>query len=167
MKKKILIVIACILAVVGVVYGIYWPDSDINNSIEMAQNKIIEEVKKDDVIITDETQALINETIEVTESGENIATIEVIESSIEEEKQITDEGALETDGIVEQENISYDGDNSGKGLSLLGSYQGLTYYSQADSRWANVMYSSIGDRTQTMKSSACRPNFGCYGCKFV
>lgn len=157
MKKKILIIIACLLAVLGVICKIYWPESEINNSIEMAQNTIIEEVRKDDVIITDETQALINETIEIAESGKDIATTEIIEGSIKEEEQITDEGVIEKDGIVEQENISYDGDNSGKGLSLLGSYQGLTYYSQADSRWANVMYSSIGDGTQTMKSSACGP----------
>lgn len=49
------------------------------------------------------------------------------------------------------------GDNTGNGLSLLGTYQGLTYYNQGDSRWANVMYSSIGDSSQTMKSSACGP----------
>ena len=49
------------------------------------------------------------------------------------------------------------GDNTGNGLSLLGAYQGLTYYNQADSRWAYVMYSSVGDASQTMKSSACGP----------
>lgn len=157
MKKKILITIACFMAVAGVICGIYWPDSEINNTLNMAQNTIIEEVKKDDIIVTDKTKALINETIEATENGENIATTEIIISSEEEEQNITDEGALETDAIVEQENISYDGDSTGNGLSLLGTYQGLTYYSQADRRWASVMYSSTGNTRQTMKSSACGP----------
>jgi hypothetical protein len=81
----------------------------------------------------------------------------VLSSTIEEEQDIVDEGALEADAIVEQENISYDGTNTGNGLSLLGSYQGLTYYSQADSRWANTLYTSTNNKTQTMKSSACGP----------
>lgn len=168
MKKKILILLACLLAVAGVMCGIYLPD--LNNTIEMAQNTVIEKIEnieENDVVVTDEMQPDINETIENIENGEDISTTEIIESSEEEEQEVTDEGALENDAIVEQENIEYNGDNTGNGLALLGAYQGLTYYSQADSRWANVMYSSIGDRTQTMKSSACRSNFGCYGCKFV
>lgn len=160
MKKKILITIACLLAILGVICGIYWTDSDINNAIGMAQNTIIEKIEnieENDVVLTDEMQAEINDTIENVENGKDISTTEIIESSEEEEQEITDEGALENDAMVEQENISYNGDNSGNGLSLLGTYQGLTYYSQADSRWANVMYSSTGDRSQTMKSSACGP----------
>ena len=108
-------------------------------------------------IITDETQDIIDETIKTTFQGEDVSTKEVIESSEEEEKEITDEGALEVDAVIEQENISYDGTNTGNGLNLLGAYQGLTYYSQADSRWAEDMYSSIGDSSQTMRSSACGP----------
>ena len=160
MKNKILIAIACLLAVLGVICGIYWPDSEINNTLDMAQNTIIEKIEnieENDVVVTDEMQADINETIKDVENGEDISTTEIVESSIEEEELITDEGALENDAIVEQENISYDGDNTGNGISLLGAYQGLTYYSQADSRWANVMYSSINDSSQTMKSSACGP----------
>ena len=45
----------------------------------------------------------------------------------------------------------------GAGTSLLGSYQGLTYYSQADSRWANKLYTSTNNSSQTMKSSGCGP----------
>lgn len=160
MKKKILIALACITAIAGVFCGIYWPDSDINNKLDTVQDQIIEEIQSEnskEVIISNETQEIVEDTIESVEKGEDISTTEVIESSEQEEINITDEGALETDAVIEQENISYDGDNTGDGLSLLGAYQGLTYYSQADSRWANVMFSSIGDSSQTMKSSACGP----------
>lgn len=167
MKKKILIILACIVSVIGVLCGIFLPESNINNSISEIENSIVEEIKSENnttILVTDETQQIVNETKEVTEKGEDISTTEVIESSETEEQNITDEGATETDAVVDQENISYNGDNTGNGLSLLGEYQGLTYYSQADSRWANVMYSSIEDNSQTMKSSACRTNFCCNCC---
>ena len=163
MKKKILIALACIIAVAGVLCGIYLPSSEINNTIKDVQNIVTEQIEieqekeKQNIIITEETQEIVEETIEKVDNGEDISTTEIIESSEEEEIDITDEGALETDAVIEQENISYDGDSTGDGLSLLGAYQGLTYYSQADSRWASVMYSSIGDSSQTMKSSACGP----------
>lgn len=158
MKKKLLIVLACLLAVAGVLCGIYLPNSEINNTIDTVQNIITEEIQKENnIVITDEIQESVNETKEATQSGQDISTTQLPESTEDEEIEVTDEGALETDAVVDQENISYDGTNTGNGLSLLGSYQGLTYYSQADSRWANVMYSSIGDRSQTMKSSACGP----------
>lgn len=160
MKKKILIALACITAIAGVFCGIYWPDSDINNKLDTVHDQIIEEIQNEnskEVVISNETQEIVEDTIEAVEKGEDISTTEVIEGSEEEEINITDEGALEIDAVIEQENISYDGDSTGNGLSLLGAYQGLTYYSQADSRWANVMFSSVGDSSQTMKSSACGP----------
>ncbi len=162
MKKKILLVLASIVAVAGVFCSVYFNDPNLNKNLGDIENKLIEEIKNDEninntVIISDEVQESAEDTIEATENGKDLSTTEIIESTVEEEESVTDEGALETDAVVEQENISYDGTNTGNGLSLLGSYQGLTYYSQADSRWANVMYSSIGDRSQTMKSSACGP----------
>lgn len=155
-KKILLIFIACILSVAGVFCGIFLPESELNNTIEKIENEVIEEIKTE-IIVSEETIETVNETIEATEKGEDLSTTEIIESSEEEELNVTDEGITEIDAVVEQENISYNGGNTGNGLSLLGNYQGLTYYSQADSRWANIMYSSIGDRLQTMKSSACGP----------
>ena len=158
MKKKILIALVCVLAVISTLCGIYWPDSKINNTIDELQNIIIEEIENENnVVVTNEAYGIIEDTREAVENGQDISTTEIIESSEEEETEITDEGALEIDAVIEQENISYNGTNTGNGLDLLGAYQGLTYYSQADSRWANVMFSSIGDSSQTMKSSACGP----------
>lgn len=159
MKNKILILFTCLIVVAGIFLGIDLSDKE--NQKEIVENIVVEETEiqdnKKDIIISDEAKESAEETIEATENGEDLSTTELIESSEEEEIEITDEGALEIDAVIEQESISYDGDNTGNGISLLGAYQGLTYYSQADSRWANVMYSSIGDSSQTMKSSACGP----------
>lgn len=163
-NKKSILIIMSILAVILVIIEIivnYQKTGEIDeNRVGQAINIITDTITtldENEVVVSEETQKIVNETIESTENNEDLSTTEVIESSEDEEQEITDEGALENDAVVEQENISYDGDNSAKGLSLLGSYQGLTYYSQADSRWANTMYSSTNNSTQTMKSSACGP----------
>lgn len=168
MKKKILIALACLLAIAGVFCAIYFPNSSLNDTIAETQNQVVQEIQEieqeeNEVVVTNETQTLANETVEALENNEDISTTEVLEST-EEEEQLLEEENLEPDAQVEQENIAWQGDNTGNGLSLLGAYQGLTYYNQADIRWANVMYSSIGDSSQTMKSSACRTYCSCNGC---
>lgn len=157
MKKKILILLACIVAVISVLCTVFVKDEQVNDVLNNIQDKLIDEIQKE-IIVSEETQQIIDETKQLTENKENLSTVELIESSEEEEQEVTDEGAIETDAVVEQEDISYNGDFTGNGVSLLGEYQGLTYYSQADSRWADMMYSSVNDVTQTMKSSACRTN---------
>ena len=159
MKKNILILLLLLVTIAGVFCGIYLKDEQVNDVLDTIQDKLIEEIQKE-IIVSEETQQIVDETKQATENKENVSTTELIESSEQEEQNITDEGAIETDAVVEQENISYDGDFTGNGLALLGEYQGLTYYSQADSRWANMMYSSVNDMTQTMKSSACGPTAG-------
>lgn len=108
------------------------------------------------VTISEEVEQLAEDTKEAVASEQDIATDELAPIP-DDESDIIDEGAIEPDAQVEQENISYDGTNTGNGLSLLGKCTGLTYYSQADSRWANKPYTSTGNKSQTMKSSACGP----------
>jgi hypothetical protein len=128
----------------------------MNDTIDKVQTEIIKEI-----LVSEEAQAEVADTKDAVEGGGNVATTEIAKSTIKEEEEVTDEGAdeslLEPDALVEQENISYDGDNAGKGINLLGKWTGLTYYSQADSRWATKLYTSIGNTSQTMKSSACGP----------
>ena len=166
-KNKILAGIISVILGIMVAFGFYNYNKD--KSTEEIVQSAIEEIKEyiatENINVSEQTEELSIQTKEAVNNDEEIATTETIESSIEEETNITDEGALETDAVVEQENISWNGTNTGNGLDLLGKYQGLTYYSQADSRWANVMYSSIGDSSQTMKSSACRTNISC-NCSF-
>lgn len=154
-KKKlglIIIVFICVIAITtGIVLGPN--DKQTNNTI----NNTINNTTENTVIVTNETKNIVNNTIESVKNGEDLSTKELIKSNEQEEQNVTDESALETDAVVEQENISYDGDNTGNGMSLLGPYQGLTYFSQADPRWANDMYSSVNNSSQTMKSSACGP----------
>lgn len=166
-KKIVGIIIAVLTAVILLLqaYSNYKETGKVDtDKISEAIETVVDELQKE-VVVSEETEERVIQTKEAINSNEDIATTEVIESSEEEENSIEEE-QLELDAQVEQENISYDGDSTGSGLSLLGSYQGLTYYSQADSRWANVMYSSIGNTSQTMKSSACRTNKCCNSCKF-
>lgn len=111
----------------------------------------------DEVTISPEVEKTAEKTKEIVAAGENIGSDITISASPKEETSVIDEGALESDGTVEQENIPYDGTNTGKGKSLLGKCTGLTYYSQADSRWASVVYTSSNKKSQTIKSSGCGP----------
>lgn len=167
MNKKILSILALIIVLISGMFLFGGKDGEpVNNTIN---NTVLEEiieknpelkehiVEIDKVEITNEIKEQVQETIEATLNEEIVETTEIIESSPEEEEEIFDEGMLEVDGIVDQENISYNGDIEGNGLHLLGAYQGQTYYSQADSRWASKLYTSTNNKTQTMKSSACGP----------
>lgn len=108
------------------------------------------------VTISDEVQEMVDDTKDAIADEQDIATDELAPVP-DDEADIVDEGVIESDAQVEQENISYDGTNTGNGLSLLGECTGLTYYSQADSRWASKPYTATNSKSQTMKSSACGP----------
>lgn len=151
-RKSILLIVLIILFMLGGAFKIIAPDSKINNIISETQEIVIQEI-----LISEETEELAIQTKEAIGQNETLETTEVIKADIEEEKEITDEGALESDAVVEQENIAYNGDITGDGLKLLGECQGPTYYSQADSRWANKPYTSTNNKTQTIKSSGCGP----------
>lgn len=109
MKKKILIALACLLAIASVFCAIYFPDSNINNTIAETQNAVIQEIEQEEnkVVVTNETKALAEETVEAIENKEDISTTEVVESTEEEEKLLEEEN-LEKDAQVEQENIAWE-----------------------------------------------------------
>lgn len=154
--KSLAIIIVLLFSFLTIMISIH-NNSNIPNLNEniVFENNI---TNSNEIVIPEETKQEVNNVIkQTTEQKQDLSTTEIIEGTEIEEHQVIDEGALEPDAVVEQENISYDGDYSGNGLNLLGAYQGLTYYSQADSRWANIMYSSTGKYSQTMKSSACGP----------
>lgn len=150
-EKKILLIILMILFILGGTFKVIAPDSKINNIISETQEIVWKEI-----VVSEETEELSIQTKEAVNKNEELETKEVLKSSEKEEQKLEEEN-LEIDAQVEQENISYDGDISGKGLSLLGKCQGLTYYSQADSRWANTLYTSTNNKSQTIKSSGCGP----------
>lgn len=132
MKKKILIVLACIVAVIGVLCGIYFPNSEINNTIDDVQDIIIDEI-------------------------ENISTTEIPELT-ETDEQTLEVQETEDEAFELQGEIAYEaGENSNDYDVQLGEYAGLTYYSQVDTRWKNHLYTSTGNTTQTIGSSGCGP----------
>ena len=141
-KRKMIItaIVTIVLAIVSAIWGVNYNERDVKeiaNSVETVVNYV------------------------------DNATTEIEEITEIEEQTLEVEQEVESDAQVEQENISYNGSSTGNGLAILGQCTGLTYYSQADTRWANYLYTSTNNNTQTMKSSACRSNFGCYCCKFV
>ena len=150
-KKKILILVACILAVLGVLCGIFYPEAEVNNAINTYQNLVMNEIQAidEDVVVEDITE---NEELSSTEETTEEATIED-----EQELETEEVTEVETFELENEEAISYDGDRAKSWNIELGDYQGLTYYSQIDSRWKNNLYTSTGNKTQTIGSSGCGP----------
>ncbi len=131
-NKKLIItaVVTIVLALAGVFFGIEYTQDDVD--------KISEGV---------ETVVSIIE--------ENQSTKEIPEAYVEDE-QALEEQEVEDEGFELQGEIAYNGSSELPSVSL-GQYTGLTYYSQIDPRWKNKMYSSTGNSSQTIGSSACGP----------
>lgn len=127
-KKKILIVVSCILAVLLVLTGIYLPGNEINNTIGQVQNIVQEEIKAIDenIVIEDITE---NEEISSSEETTDMATFED-EKSLETEE--VEKVEIEGFELENEEAISYDGDRAKSWNVELGKWQGLTYFSQLD-----------------------------------
>jgi len=131
-NKKVLItaIVTVILAIAGIFFGIKYTEEDIK---EISEG--------------------IETVVEIVE--ENQSTTEIPELTV------TDEEALEyqeteAEGFELQGEIAYNGASELPNVKV-GEYAGLTYFSQIDSRWKNKLYTSTGNSTQTMGSSACGP----------
>lgn len=131
-NKKLIItaVVTVVLAIAGMLFGIKYTDDDIKE---------------------------ISEGVETVVSiiEENQSTKEIPEAYLEDE-QALEEQEVEDEGFELQGEIAYNGSSELPSVSL-GQYTGLTYYSQIDSRWKNKLYTSTGNSSQTMGSSACGP----------
>lgn len=152
-KKKILIAISCVLAVLGTLTAIFYPGAPINNTIGEYQNIVIDEIKTIDanIVIEDITE---NDEVSSSEETTEVATFEDEENLETEEVE-----NLEIEGfqLENEAKISYDGDRAKTWNIELGEYNGLTYYSQIDTRWKNNLYTSVGNSSQTIGSSGCGP----------
>lgn len=92
------------------------------------------------------------------EQIEELPTTTIDEKTEEEEQEAGEEQAtIETEGFEEQGEIAYNGTSEYPSITL-GSYQGLTYYSQIDGRWSSHPYTSTGNNSQTIGSSGCGPS---------
>ena len=141
MKKIALVVVTiCVMILSG--FGFYTTNKD--KSTQEIVKEGIEELKE---YIT--TYKMSEEEIKELPSTE-------IKEQTEEQENATEQ-EVEDEGFQLQGDIAYEGDRARSWDIELGDYKGLTYYSQIDSRWSNVMYSSIGDRSQTIGTSGCGP----------
>lgn len=130
-NKKLIItaVVTIILALAGVFFGIEYSQEDVDK---------------------------ISEGIEtVVNIVDNQSTTEIPEAYIEDEQKL-EEQETEDEGFELQGEIAYNGSSELPNVQL-GEYAGLTYYSQIDPRWKNKLYTSTGNSSQTMGSSACGP----------
>lgn len=126
-----LIIISILIGLLGG-FGFYETNKDKSN--EEIVNNAIEEVK---------------------DYVENASTTE-IPTLNETDEQSIEVQETESEGFEEQGQVAYEGSEKTPNVQV-GEYAGLTYYSQIDSRWSNKMYSSVGDRSQTIGTSGCGP----------
>lgn len=152
-NKAIMSVIMSLLLIVSIFCGCN--DFDIEKTTKPTETTT--QTIAPEVTLSNEVKAEAEKTKDEVEDGVDVGTDEPIIAKPKDESTVVDESLLEQDAVIEQENISYDGTNTGKGKALLGVCTGLTYYNQADSRWANVHYTSSNNKTQTIKSSGCGP----------
>lgn len=128
-KTLIISIVTIVLALAGVFFGIEYSQEDVDKI-----SKGIETV----VNIVD-----------------NQSTTEIPEAYIEDEQKL-EEQETEDEGFELQGEIAYNGSSELPNVQL-GEYAGLTYYSQIDPRWKDKLYTSTGNTSQTMGSSACGP----------
>lgn len=126
-----LIIISILIGLLGG-FGFYETNKDKSN--EEIVNNAIEEVKN---------------------YVENASTTEIPNLN-ETDEQSVEVQETESEGFEEQGQVAYEGSEKTPNVNI-GEYAGLTYYSQIDSRWSNKMYSSVGDRSQTIGTSGCGP----------
>lgn len=126
-----LIIISILIGLLGG-FGFYETNKDKSN--EEIVNNAIEEVK---------------------DYVENASTTEIPNLN-ETDEQSVEVQETESEGFEEQGQVAYEGSEKTPNVNV-GEYAGLTYYSQIDSRWSNKMYSSVGDRSQTIGTSGCGP----------
>lgn len=140
-KKKIILIVATVL--VAILAGLGFYNANKDNSTEEIVGEAVNEIKN---YIT--TYNMSKEEIE------ELPSTEIVEQT--EEQENAQEQEVESEEFELQGEIAYEGSSEYPNISL-GNYTGLTYYNQTDSRWNNHMYSSVGDRSQTIGTSGCGP----------
>lgn len=143
-KKKIILVIATIS--VAILAGLGFYNANKDSSTEEIVGEAVNEIK-DYITTYSMSQSEIEE----------LPSTEIVEQTQEDEQEVSAEQEVEDEGFELQGEIAYEGDRANTWNVELGDYIGLTYYNQTDSRWANHMYSSVGDSSQTIGTSGCGP----------
>lgn len=151
MKKSYKVIISIIVAIVIILTCFKIKNIEKSKQDELNKNEINQEIKNEQkrfghISIYNMTEEQIKK----------LPSNEIQIQSEEEEKKVSEEQIVEDENFKEQGEIAYNGTNEFPSVNL-GSYVGLTYYSQIDNRWKNNMYSSIADTSQTIGTSGCGP----------
>lgn len=154
-NKAIMSVIMSLLLIISIFCGCN--NSNIESTTKPTETTTKVQTTEAEVTLSNDVKAEAEKTKDEVEDGVDVGTDKPIIANPKDESTVVDESLIEQDAVVEQENISYDGTNTGKGKALLGTCTGLTYYNQADIRWAKKPYTSSKNKTQTIKSSGCGP----------
>ena len=118
----------------------------IENNIQNVENINGEDCSNDSANI-------VNNIYDENKSNKSSTEIPIL---TEEDEQTVEVQETEAEGFEEQGIIAYNGAEKTPNVQL-GEYSGLTYYSQIDNRWKNKMYSSVGNKAQTVGTSGCGP----------
>ena len=157
MQRNNRLIIAAITAILITLVVYFASDNnELNNAV--ITNDVNYEETANNVIGDVNNEVIVNE-IEgnIEEPNETIDVIEIPPLSPEDEQAVEfQEADLENEAFERQGEVAYNGSEKTPNIKL-GTYKGLTYYSQADKRWAKDMYSAINDKSQTMLASGCGP----------
>ena len=143
-KQKRNVILIVISVIVGILGGFGFYNVNKDKATEEVVKNAVNEVK-DYITTYNMTEQEIKE----------LPTTEIQEQT--EEQENSQEQTVEDEGFELQGKIAYEGDRATTWDVELGDYKALTYYSQLDSRWSNKMFSSVGNRNQTIGSSGCGP----------
>ena len=133
-KKKIIVsVVTLLLTVAAVFFGINYTEDDVN--------KISEGIST--VVNIIENNMSTTEIPNLTQEDEQ--SLAVQEANVGKNQKFEQQGQVAYKGASKTPNVK------------LGSYKGLTYFSQVDSRWAKHPYTVIGDKTQDIANYGCGP----------
>ena len=133
-KKKIIVsVVILLLTVAAVFFGISYTEDDVDK-------------------ITEGIETVVN----IIE--DNMSTTEIPNLTQEDEQSLAvrEANVGKNQGFEQQGQVAYKGSSKTPRVSL-GKYQGLTYYSQVDSRWAKHPYTIINDPNQDIANYGCGP----------
>lgn len=144
MKKRILTISVSILTATAILFGVY---VNYTETGKIDKDKVNEAV--DTIVDAINTYKMSEEEVK------ELASTEIVEQT--EEQENAQEQEVETESFELQGEIAYEGDRAESWDVELGDYKGLTYYSQLDSRWSSLPYTSTGNSTQTIGSSGCAP----------
>ena len=124
---------------------------------------MIKKIKKSFSIVMNVTLIAIifvimsyNETAFTVDTTDNPATTEIPELTHIDEESLEFQ-AIEGEEFEAQGLTAHERAKSNIVDAVLDVKRGLTYYSQIDSRWKNILYTSTGNKSQTIGSSGCGP----------